>query len=111
VDNIYEQFSSHRFYELTGFWPVQVQEVCPNLTLIGDTSVCQSTRCSAPKELALFMLLCHRHIVGTWELVATNMQHQRGWCIQIYLAMFQQLNNLYHECVWVLDFRRIVPLK
>jgi len=28
VDNIYEQFSSHRFYELTGFWPVQVQEIC-----------------------------------------------------------------------------------
>ena len=74
VDNIYEQFSSHRFYELTGFWPVQVQEICQNLSLIGDTIVCQSTRCTAPKDLAVFVLLCCWHIAGTWELVAADMR-------------------------------------
>jgi len=110
VDNIYEQFSSHRFYELTGFWPVQVQEICQNLSLIGDTIVCQSTRCTAPKDLAVFVLLRRWHIAGTWELVAADMRQQRGWCIQIYLAFFQQLKDPYRKCVRVLDFRRIVPL-
>jgi hypothetical protein len=93
VDNIYEQFSSHRFYELTGFWPVQVQEICQNLSLIGATIICQSTRCTAPKDLAVFVLLRCWHIAGTWELVAADMRRKRGWCIQIYLAIFQQFKD------------------
>ena len=41
--------------------------------------------------------------------MAADMRHQSGWCIQIYLAMFEWLKDHHQKRVWVLDFRRIVP--
>jgi hypothetical protein len=108
IENVYQQFSSHRCYELTGFWPTQLQEICQNLLLIDDRIVCPTTRCSASKDLALFVLLRRWHINGTWELVAADLRRQRGWCIQIYQVMFQHL-KVYHKCVRVLDYRQIIP--
>jgi hypothetical protein len=109
VDDPSTQFTSHRFHELSGFWPEQVHEICREMALIPGTIVCPSTRCTASKELALFVVLCRWHIPSSWELVGGDLRCQRGWCIQIYSTMFDELCK-YHVCVRVLDYRRIVPL-
>jgi hypothetical protein len=47
----------HHCYELTCLWPTQLQEISQNLFLIDDGIGCPTTRCSASKDLALFVLL------------------------------------------------------
>jgi hypothetical protein len=109
VEDPSTQLTSHRFYELSGFWPEQVHEICQEMALIPGTLVCPSTRCTASKELALFIALCRWHIPNSWELVGADLRHQCGWCIQIYSTMFDELCKS-HACVRVLDYRRIAPL-
>ena len=78
VENVFQQFSVHHFYELTSFWSVQVQEIYQHLALINDRIICPSTRCNASKDLALFVVLCWWHIGQSWELVAADLKYQRG---------------------------------
>lgn len=109
VRNPAEQFSSHGFYELTGFWPEQVSEISRELIFIPPIIRCRSTGCIAPKELAIFLLLRRWHIPGKWDGVSRDLRQQRGWCIQIYDELFKLLVVAYRKCVRVLDYRRINP--
>jgi hypothetical protein len=81
VDSPHNQFSSHGYYELTGFWPEQVAEITRELTLIPPVIKCRSTGCIATKDLAIFVLLRRWHIPGNWEGVSRDLHQQRGWCI------------------------------
>jgi hypothetical protein len=55
--NPIEELTPYHFYQNSGFWPDQFLEIPQNLLLIPDVIVCDRTRCSARKELALFVLL------------------------------------------------------
>lgn len=105
-----QQFSKHVHYQLTGFWPEQVEEICDNLILIPDTIRCRRSGCSASKSLAIFLMLRRWHICDTWESVARDLRWQRSWCLLIYREIFRLLVHHYRKCVRVLDYRRINPL-
>jgi hypothetical protein len=74
VRNPAEQFSSHSFYELTGFWPEQVSEISRELIFIPPIIRCRSTGCIAPKESAIFLLLRRWHIPGKWDGVSRDLR-------------------------------------
>jgi hypothetical protein len=57
VVNPLQEYSSHRFYQLSGFWPDQLIEVADNLLLLPDIMACDRTHCSVSKTLALFVML------------------------------------------------------
>jgi hypothetical protein len=50
----------------------------PGLAMIPGTIVCSTTRCTAPKELALFVVLHWWRITGSWELVGADLSCQHG---------------------------------
>jgi hypothetical protein len=52
------KFSSHAYYELTGFWPEQVTGIVAELTLLPDVIICRSTRCRALKDLIMNRKCC-----------------------------------------------------
>jgi hypothetical protein len=54
VDDPSIQYSSNVYYQLTGFWPEQLQEIFRELTLLPDRIRCRKTGCSTSKHLALF---------------------------------------------------------
>jgi hypothetical protein len=110
VVNPLQEYSSHRFYQLCGFWPDQFTEVIDNLLLIPDIIVCDRSRCSTSKTLALFIMLRRWQKADTWDDVAHEVQRGRVWCIDIYHKMFSLLSLHYRRLVQVLDYRRIIPL-
>ncbi len=110
VVNPLQEYSSHRFYQLTGFWPSQFMEVADNLLLIPDVIVCETTCCCASKTLALFVMLRRWQKADTWDDVAHAVCRGRVWCIKIYRKIFSLLSLHYRRLVQVLDYRRILPL-
>jgi hypothetical protein len=58
------------FYELRGVWPGQFHEIVDNLTLIPGRIICPSRRCTASKELAIFIMLCHWRKADKWKDVS-----------------------------------------
>jgi hypothetical protein len=109
VDDPQTQFSSHGYYEMTGFWPEQVDMISAELTLLPDVIKCRSTGCVASRHLAIFVLLRRWHKPGNWESVSRDLRQQRGWCMQIYHETFKLVASSYRKCVRVLDYRRILP--
>jgi hypothetical protein len=109
-DNPVEAFTSHQFYQNTGFWPEQFTEVKNNLTLIPDLTRCQQTRCRSTKSLALFLLLRRWNKADTWEDNSRFVRRGRVWCIIVYRLIFQLLAQHYRRCVQVIGYRRILPL-
>lgn len=103
------QFSAHGYYEMTGFWPEQVDAIVSEFTLIPDSIRCRSTGCVASKHLAIFVMLRRWHKAGNWESVSRDLRQQRSWCMQIYHEIFKLVAAAYRICVRVLDYRRIVP--
>jgi hypothetical protein len=57
VDDPSIQYSSNVYYQLTGFWPEQLQEIFRELTLLPDRIRCRKTGCSTSKHLALFFIV------------------------------------------------------
>jgi len=110
IDDPTTQFTSAVYYQMTGFWPQQLEEICHEMVLLPDIIRCQSTGCRATKHFALFLLLRRWHTSGTWESVSYDLRQQRSWCIQMYHATFQLVAASYKKCVGVLDYRRINPL-
>ena len=110
VDDPINHFSSHIYYQFTGFWPEQLNEICRELTLLPDRIRCRKTGCFASKHLALFLLLRQWHVAGNWEAVSYDLWQQRSWCIQIYHETFHLLAVNYRKCVRVLDYCRINPM-
>jgi hypothetical protein len=106
----HQQFSKHVYYQLTRFWPEQVEEICNNLILIPDTIRCRRSGCSASKSLSIFVMLRRLHICDTWESVARDLRRKWSWCVLIYHEIFRLLVYHYRKCVRVLDYRRINPL-
>jgi hypothetical protein len=47
VDDPTAHFSSHIYYQFTGFWPEQMEEICRELMLLPDIIRCQRTGCFA----------------------------------------------------------------
>ena len=84
VVNPLQECSSHRFYQLCGFWPDQFTEVIDNLLLIPDIIVCDRSRCSTSKTLALFIMLRSWQKADTWDDVAHEVPHGHVWCIKNY---------------------------
>jgi hypothetical protein len=105
-----EQFTKYMYYQMTGYWPEQVTDICQELTLIPDVVRCRRTGCAATKEMVIFVMLRRWHIAGTWEAVRKDTRQQQTWCILIYHEIFPLLTLNYRRCVRVLDFRRINPL-
>ncbi len=71
IENVYQQFSSHCCYELTGFWPTQLQEICQNLFLIDDRIAALLQDAVLQKIL---LLLCYFEggtlvVLGNWLLL------------------------------------------
>jgi hypothetical protein len=64
------QFSSAIYYQMTGFWPRQLDEICHEMVLLPDVIRCPSNCCRATKHFALFLLLKRWYISGTWESVS-----------------------------------------
>lgn len=56
IEHPTEQLTSLRFYQLTGFWPVQFEEVSRELVLLPEHVKCK-IRVTASRNLALFVLL------------------------------------------------------
>jgi hypothetical protein len=110
VLNPLQEYSSHRFYQLTGFWPDQFVEVADNLLLIPDVIVCDRTHCSTSKTLALFVMLRKWQKADTWDDVAHAVHCGHVWCIKIYRKIFSLLSLHYRWLVRVLDYRRILLL-
>jgi hypothetical protein len=108
--NPVDELTSYNFYHFSGFWPDQFTEICENLMLIPDVIICERTRCSARKDLALFLLLRRWNKADTWDDVAGLLRRGRCWCIQIYRKFFSLLKRHYRRCVQVLDYRQIIPL-
>ncbi len=108
--NPVDELTSYNFYHYSGFWPDQFTEICENLILIPDVVICERTRCSAKKKLALFLLLWQWNKADTWDNVTGLLHCGRCWCIQIYQKMFSLLKRHYRRCVQVLDFQQIIPL-
>ena len=73
VESPHTQFSSHAYYEMTGFWPEQLAEINQELTLIPDVIRCRRTGCFATKDLALFLLLRRWHMPGNWSSVSRDL--------------------------------------
>ncbi len=74
VDDPTIHFSSSIYYQMTMFWPEQIEEICQELVLLPDIIKCQSTGCCATKHLALFLLLRRWHIAGTWESISYDLR-------------------------------------
>jgi hypothetical protein len=110
VDSPHTQFSSHGYFELTGFWPEQLKEINQELILLPDVIRCRRTGCCARRDMAIFLLLRRWHIVGNWSAVSRDLRHQCSWCLQIYHEIFHLLASTYRKCVGVLDYRWINPL-
>ena len=70
IVNPIEELTPYRFYQNSGFWPDQFLEISQNLILIPDVIVCDRTRCSARKELALFVLLRRWNKADNWENIS-----------------------------------------
>jgi hypothetical protein len=98
------------FYQLTGFWPGQFEEICDILSLLPDAVVCPDTHCRSSKNLALFLLLWCWNKADTWEDVSRLLHHPRVWCIKIYHAIFNLLAIHYRKLVQVIDYCQIMPL-
>jgi hypothetical protein len=69
VDPVAELPSSE-FYELSGFWPGQFMEISDNLLLIPQQIVCPQSRCTASKQLALFVMLRRWKKADKWDDVS-----------------------------------------
>jgi len=70
IDDPAMHFSSTVYYQLSGFWLEQMEEICHEFVLLPEIIRCQSTGCCAPKHLALLLLLRRWHIAGNWESIA-----------------------------------------
>lgn len=68
--NPVEELTSYNFYQSSGFWPDQFTEISENLILIPNDIVCDRTKCSARKELALFLMLQQWNKADNWEDVS-----------------------------------------
>jgi hypothetical protein len=91
LENPVEEFPAATFFQLTGFWPGQFEEICNNLILIPDIFVCTETQCRASKQLSIFLLLRRWNKADTWDDVSRVLHHGRVWCIKINCAVFQLL--------------------
>jgi hypothetical protein len=109
VDPVAELPSSE-FYELSGFWPGQFMEISDNLLLIPQQIVCPQSRCTASKQLALFVMLRRWKKADKWDDLSRALRRGRVWCIKIYREIFSLLNQHYRKLVQVLDYHRIIPL-
>ena len=61
-----EVLSKYDFYNNTGFWPNQFQEIMNELKLIPNTFIHRKTRCKATKELSLYILLRRWRKADNW---------------------------------------------
>jgi len=104
------ELPSSEFYEMCGFWPGQFQEISDNLLLIPERIACPRTRCTAPKQLAIFVMLRRWKKADKWEDVARLMRRGRVWCINISRQIFSLISQHYRRLVQVLDYHRIIPL-
>jgi len=82
------ELPSSEFYEMCGFWPGQFQEISDNLLLIPGRIVCPRAQCTAPKQLAIFVMLRHWKKADKWEDVARVMRRGHIWCINVYRQFF-----------------------
>jgi len=73
VDGPQTQFSSHGYYELTWFWPEQLEEINRELILLPDVIQCRTTGCSATRDLAIFLVLHRWYIAGNWSAVSRDL--------------------------------------
>jgi hypothetical protein len=105
-----QEYSPHRFYQLSGFCPDQFLEVADNLLLIPNIIVWDRTHCSASKTLTLFVMLRRWQKADTWDDVAHEVQCGHVWCIKIYRKIFSLLSIHNRQLVQVLDYRRLIPL-
>ena len=76
--------SKYDFYNNTGFWPNQFQEIMNELKLIPNTIIHRKTRCKATKELSLYILLRRWRKADNWEDVQNHIRQKRSYCIIIY---------------------------
>ncbi len=56
-DDPITQFSCAIYYQMTGFWPQQLDEIFHEMVLLPDRIQCQRAGCQATKCFALFLLL------------------------------------------------------
>jgi len=63
------ELPSTEFYELSGFWPAQFQEVVDNLQMIPGRITCSVT-CVACRDVAVFMMLQQWRKADQWEDVS-----------------------------------------
>jgi len=104
------ELPSSEFYELSGFRPGRFQEISDNLLLLPQHIFCPISRCTASKQLALFLMLRRWKKADKWDDVSRALQRGRAWCIKSYRQFFSLLGRLYRKLVQVLDYRRIIPL-
>ncbi len=82
------ELPSSEFYELSGFWPGQFLEISDNLLLLPQQIVCPISRCTASKQLALFLMLRRWKKADKWDDVSQALRRGRVWCIKIYRQFF-----------------------
>jgi hypothetical protein len=104
------ELPSTEFYELSGFWPAQLQEVVDNLHMIPRRITCSVTCCAASRDVAVFCDAAaveeSRQAAGCFLCCAKRL------CLvyKIYRELFSLLVQHYRRLVQVLDYWRIIPL-
>ena len=107
VNDPVNEFSACDFYQLSGFWPEQFEEVLSEVTKVNDPIICRRTRCRASLKLALFVLLRRWAKPDTWDDVRRCVRRKRTWCMLVCEEVFKQLRDGCQLCVRVLDYRRL----
>jgi hypothetical protein len=82
------ELPSSEFYAICVFWPGQLQEISDNLLLIPERIAYPRTWCTAPKQLAIFVMLRRWKKADKWEDVERLMRLGRIWCINVYCQFF-----------------------
>ena len=67
-----EVLSKYDFYNNTGFWPNQFQEIMNELKLIPNTIIHRKTRCKATKELSLYILFLNTCALCAYNFLLYN---------------------------------------
>ena len=67
VEDPIREYSSFDFYNFTGFWPAQFDEIVREMTLLPRIIVHHRSRSTSSLEIALFILLRRWKKADTWD--------------------------------------------
>ena len=100
----FNEFTSHDFYSVSGFWPDQFDEIVENMIFTRDKIVHEKkTRTCCDKKTPFFLLFRRWRKHDTCESVKIVLRRQRPWRTQMCYELFCLLKEHHERCDFVLD--------